>query len=274
MGPKVPRSAPPQGELPPSKPQYRGVYLRNGKFQVYPSRNWYLGTWATEAEAAENCAKALAVSVESLRVPEKPALAPVEVLEPGTLAWATRDAVTAKASRYQAVYFHKGQRWRYLDSSNSWVYGVTESEGGAEIVKMFRQAQRDKKDTPMEPVTDGNLKRYFQALSAIYQDLEPGDLADVRRHWVQHQAMFEAEPGIEVIWVQGKFSPWRRNLFQVWQALQEGGAAAKALRCRITKSWGAPELPKHVSAALVKRTRAVVELIQGTLLAMDSVPVE
>ena len=253
-----------------SEPRYLGVRKHaNGRYHIYPFRNQYGGSFPDVQSAAAECAKRRGVTVSELLLtaPAEPPAPPA----PGTLARAVADLVDQKCSRYQAVYYHKGSRWRYVAADGSQVYGVSEAEGGQAVVKQFRLQQRSKSTMPLPALTDSTLKRYFMAFTAIYGDEEPGDLAAVRQQYGQHQSMFLAEPSTEVLWVQGKFLPWREGLFRTWTALQ---AQDQTLLAQIRRHFGTVKIPKTMDPALATRVLQVATLLQGAILAMGSTGIE
>ena len=56
----------------------------------------------------------------------------------------------------------------------------------------------------------------------------PGDLESAVRHQAMSSRMFSAEPGLEVLSIQGKYEPWRAALLKEWSSRQRRRAVEKA----------------------------------------------
>ena len=55
----------------------------------------------------------------------------------------------------------------------------------------------------------------------------PADLLSAIRHQMSSQPMFAAEPGLELISLQGKYDPFRQALYEAWTKVTGGGSAVR-----------------------------------------------
>lgn len=88
----------------------------------------------------------------------------------------------------------------------------------------------------------------------------PGDLENAVFHQTASRLMFEAEPGLEVLSVQGKYGPWRDALLQAWQS-SNGSRQAVSRSCRAVKL---SKLSSH------QRALNILPIIQKAALQMHN----
>jgi hypothetical protein len=109
-------------------------------------------------------------------------------------------------------------------------YGyATEQEASAAVIQRFHQRQRNLQQEPLDDISDNQLRRWLQVFMSIYRHHVPGDVECGRRLYNQHAAMFEAEPALLVLWIQGKTQPWRETLYSTWSDMESRGSRGLGL---------------------------------------------
>jgi hypothetical protein len=117
------------------------------------------------------------------------------------------------------------------------------------------EEQHQKEQRPLAQKDKTHLREIFVVMERLLEKELPGDIEQSILSETEHRQMFDSEPALWLLSLHGKYGPWKRCLFQAWQA---GGAGVAGGVRRAGGAGEAGDIPQRAACILQVLHRAVL----------------